>query len=504
MVERIGVVGAGTMGAGIALVGLYAGLRVTLYDIAPDALSRARAYIEKFLVKKGQQTALDHLQLTSELTDMGSAEVVIEAALEDLSLKKELFAQLSSICDPSAVLTTNTSTFSITEIAAAAVNPSRVAGLHFFNPAPVLPLVEVIRAAQTSGTAIDTLVTMARQLGKTPVVARDTPGFIVNRVARPFYLEALRLLSEGAASVEQIDTIVQLGGGFKMGPFQLMDLIGIDISLAATRSIYEQSFYQPRYRPSLIQAQKVQAGTLGRKTGRGFYEYGDGASAFALPTVPEMQTVVGEIVTADNGDAGLPALCQRAGYTLVRDSDKPAARVIQGQVSKDSPLSEGDFPTYVNLTGQTLAEVYSVIGTKRVVGYDGLFIEHGRLATLVASHDLSETSRQQAQAFFESLGLQVIWMQDSPGLVLPRIVCQIINEAVFAVGDGAADMETIDSAMRMGVSYPKGPFEWGREIGFRRVVVVLDHLYEFYHEERYAAAPLLRRLAHTEDNENHG
>src|SRR3990172_7738346 len=272
----IGVVGAGTMGSGIALVALYAGCEVYLQDAFPQALEKASAYIKGFLEKKDQSDRYKKLHLVNSLDDISPVGVVIEAALEQMDLKTEIFRKLDAVCPPPAVLTTNTSTLSVTAIAASTQHPQRVAGMHFFNPAPVLPLVEVIRAAQSSPATIQALVELAQAMGKTPVVPGDTPGFIVNRVARPFYGEALRLLGEGVASHADIDQIVEQGGGFRMGPFRLMDLIGIDVNTAAMQSLYAQTFPEPRYRPHWLQMQKVNAGALGRKSGRGFYEYKGG------------------------------------------------------------------------------------------------------------------------------------------------------------------------------------------------------------------------------------
>ena len=272
---KIGVLGAGTMGSGIALTLLLADLPVSIYDVSEDMLARALEYLQKHLVKKGKETNLAELQLTTELADLGGSDILIEAVTEELGLKQELFARLDAICPPPAILATNTSTLSVTTIAAATSSPERVAGMHFFNPAPLLPLVEVVRGAHTSQETLQALLALAGKIGKTPVVASDTPGFIVNRVARPFYGEALRLLGERVATHDQIDRIVRLGAGFRMGPFELMDLIGIDVNFAVSRSVYEAFFHDPRFRPHPIQQRMVESGLLGRKTGRGFYEYPD-------------------------------------------------------------------------------------------------------------------------------------------------------------------------------------------------------------------------------------
>lgn len=281
-IRTIGVIGAGTMGAGIAQVAAAARYDVVLHDVAHDALKRA---MERITADVRAATARGRLSVTEatellacirprkQFNDLRDADFIVEAAVEDLTVKKEIFRKLDVIVRPDVVLATNTSSLSITAVGSLTKTPESVVGMHFFNPAPVMKLVEIIRGHQTSDRALQTACDLALQLRKTPVVCRDTPGFIVNRVARPFYGEALRLLEEGAAGVEEIDRIVRSSGGFRMGPFELMDLIGIDVNYAVTRSVYEQFFQEPRFRPHPIQRRMVEAGTLGRKSGRGFYPY---------------------------------------------------------------------------------------------------------------------------------------------------------------------------------------------------------------------------------------
>jgi 3-hydroxybutyryl-CoA dehydrogenase len=280
----LAVVGAGTMGAGIAQVAVAHGLDVALYDADPAALERGAARVRAGLERRVESgrlpaqerdAALARLHTASTLDDVAVVPFVIEAVPEDLELKRMIFGTLDRLCTPQAILATNTSSLSITKIAAAAARPERVAGMHFFNPVPALRLVEVIAGHRTSADTVERVAAIAQRLGKTPVRAKDTPGFIVNRVARHFYGEPLRILAEGV-DVATIDRIVRVGGGFKMGPFALMDLIGIDVNFAVTRAIHDAFFGDPRYRPHPIQERMVDAGLLGRKAGRGFYEYGDG------------------------------------------------------------------------------------------------------------------------------------------------------------------------------------------------------------------------------------
>jgi 3-hydroxybutyryl-CoA dehydrogenase len=282
MTNSIGIVGAGTMGSGIAQAAALAGFEVVLHDVAAPALKASlermkdefRRGVEKGRITLTQATeALAKIHPAKSLNDLRDVDFVVEAAIEDLSVKREIFKKIDTIVAPEVILASNTSSFSITAIASMTKTPESVVGMHFFNPAMAMKLVEVVRAKQTSDETVRTTCSVATRMKKTPVVCADTPGFIVNRVARPFYGEALRLLGEGVASVEHIDRIVKSEGGFKMGPFELMDLIGIDVNYAVTRSVYEQFFFDPRFRPHPIQRQMVESGTLGRKTKRGFYTY---------------------------------------------------------------------------------------------------------------------------------------------------------------------------------------------------------------------------------------
>lgn len=504
MVTTLGVIGAGTMGSGIALLGLRAGTKVYLYDISPEMQTKARNYLEYHLARKGQTERMADLHPVDALPALRSCQVVIEAAPENLDLKKQIFAELDRICDPKAVLVSNTSTLPITAIAAATSHPERVGGMHFFNPAPVLPLVEVIRGARTGQTTLDRMVELAKLLGKTPVVATDTPGFIVNRIARPYYGEALRLVSERIASHEQVDLLLEKSGGFRMGPFRLMDLIGIDVNFTAMRSMFEQTFGDKRYQPSLLQLQKIQENALGQKSGRGFYDYSAGQPA--SPSTPAVQksNFQGAVYLSGGSWApGMAALCRKNGMHMTADPDNATAIAIirtgrdedaadtiawiESQVASDTPI----LCQAADITVHELATYFQ--RPQRMAGFDGLFAARGELVTAVPSPVADANSVKRIEAFFAAVNRSIVWVEDGPALIVPRTVAMLANEAAFALDEGLAEAATLDTAMKLGVNYPLGPLEWAEKIGEQRILALLDHLFNEYREERYRAAPYWRR-----------
>lgn len=281
-IKKIGVVGSGTMGAGIAQLMTQNGYATVMFDIDQDTLEKARAGInsklERLVTKKKisneeMDLANKLLEITTDFKDFEDCQLVIEAVPEKIEIKRSIFQQLEEFCSQTTILVTNTSSLSITEISGQISDPKRVAGLHFFNPAPIMPLVEVIQGIKTDQKTIDVLIEFAKKLNKTPVVCKDTPGFIVNRVARPFYNEALRIMNDKVASVEQIDRIMKRAGNFKMGPFELQDLIGIDVNFATTKSVHASFYGESRFRPHYYQERMVQSGSLGRKSKGGFFSY---------------------------------------------------------------------------------------------------------------------------------------------------------------------------------------------------------------------------------------
>ncbi len=283
MIKKIGIIGAGTMGSGIAAAAAINGFKTLLYDISPDAVQKAVTGISKGFQKLEEKGKIDaakrkaaegNIVQINALTGLTECDIIIEAAIENIDLKKELYIKLDEISKPEAILATNTSSFSITSISTAVKNnPSRVAGMHFFNPANIMKLVEVIKGEFTSDETINAVMELCKKLGKVPVLCMDTPAFVVNRVARAFYGESLKIMGEENLSADVIDTVMKEEGGFAMGPFELMDLIGIDINLSVTKSVYEAFFYDQKYKPSPIQQKMVDSGLLGRKTKQGFYKY---------------------------------------------------------------------------------------------------------------------------------------------------------------------------------------------------------------------------------------
>ena len=379
---KVAVLGAGAMGTGIGQIAVQNGCHVVYYDSFPGATDRSKASIEKIfnrLAEKGKITSeqkeemLGRMQWSADVDAVSGADLVVEAVIEDLDVKKDLFAKVEPLLRSDAWLCTNTSSLSIAALSSGLTHPERFGGLHFFNPAPLMPLVEVVPGVKTGDDFTETMEALMLEWGKVPVVAKDTTGFIVNKVARPFYSEAIKLYEEGVASIAEIDAAVK-SIGFRMGPFELTDLIGHDVNYTVTETVWSQFFYDPRFRPSITQKRLKEAGLFGRKTGRGFYNYASGMDA---------------------------------------------AVVAQEEVEIDPMLSEK---------------------------------------------------------------------------IVERILCLIINEALDAVWQGIASPENVDLAMTKGVNYPKGPIQWGREMGWDQVLGTLKRCHKHYGDDRYRPCPLLRHL----------
>ncbi|HEJ8502459.1 TPA: 3-hydroxyacyl-CoA dehydrogenase [Klebsiella oxytoca] len=458
----VAVIGSGTMGAGIAEVAAAAGHPVLIFDIDPEAVVRAIDGIGQRLASRvsrgklaaGQAEALlTRLSPAEDLSALARAELVIEAASERLDVKKALFKQLAEICSPSTLLVSNTSSISITAIAAGVAHPERVAGLHFFNPAPVMKLVEVVSGLATSAEVVEQLCQRVCAWGKQPVRCRSTPGFIVNRVARPFYAEAWRALEEQVAAPEVIDAALRDGGGFPMGPLALTDLIGQDVNFAVTCSVFNAFWQDRRYLPSLLQQELVLAGRLGKKSGQGVY-------CWPGEVQPEL--------------------------ALAAVSVERAAKRIKSDV-----VTELDEVLLLETTGET-ALALSIQHGRPVVVYDH---SAGETVVLASAETTSQAATDKAIFYFQQQGKKVLQIADYPGLLVWRTVAMLVNEALDALQKGVAGAEDIDTAMRLGVNYPRGPLAWGASLGWGRILRLLENLQQHYGEERYRPCSLLRQKA---------
>jgi 3-hydroxybutyryl-CoA dehydrogenase len=507
----IGVAGAGTMGAGIAQLACLSGARTLVHDPAPAALERGleriRAQLERG-VERGRLSASDaadassRLEAAPALEGFAGCELVIEAAPERLEIKRDLFARLSEqIVSGECVLATNTSSLLVTAVASAAVRPERVVGMHFFNPAPVMRLLEVVAGEQSSEQALGLARATGEAMGKHVIDAADGPGFLVNRCNRPFGLEALKLLEERIASIEEIDRICRLGGGFRMGPFELMDLVGVDTGLDVSRSFYEQSFGEPRWRPSPITVRTVAAGRIGRKGGRGYYDYGDGSGPYRTPDPEPLAPGGGDglIVIAGHSPLALAleSAAADAGWEVAFPEEAQELQapflIVDCSPGEDpeAPLQGG--PQAICCAGGSLGTLDPGGGA---VGFHALPpLEEASLVELTRGPDTVQSAATATERFFATLGKHTAWVADAPGLVLGRIVCQVVNEAAFAVAHGVGSAEDVDAGMVHGLNYPRGILEWADAIGLDHVLSVLDGLYDERREERYRIAPLLRSLA---------
>jgi 3-hydroxybutyryl-CoA dehydrogenase len=525
----IGVLGAGTMGNGIAQLAARSGARTLLFDPFPEALERGTQSARKGLAKEAEKgklseeqarKAAESLQPVDDMAALADCELVIEAAPERLELKHEMYGKLSEIVSEDCVLASNTSSLLVTAIARGASHPERVVGMHFFNPAPLMALLEVVAGVESSDEALALAHATGEAMGKTVIVAKDGPGFIVNRCNRPFGLEALRLVQEQIADVESIDRICRLAGSFRMGPFELMDLVGVDTGLEISQSFYAQSFGEPRWRPSMIAVRQVAAGLYGRKSGRGYYDYGSGPHPPAYrpqdpaplePSAPGQGE--GVVVIAGEGLVAreLRDAAGTAGYevrtphepsggvlpALFIDCDaSPAAREAGDEARRpDRRGAHGPMHGGAHLLLCANGSLSALDPGGSAVGFHFLApLEGSALIELTRSETSSPVAASRAERFFTALGKHVAWVGDAPGLVLGRIVCQVINESAFALGEGVGDAHDIDTGMVLGLSHPRGPFEWADAIGLDHVLSVLEALNDEYREERYRPAPALRRL----------
>ncbi|MGW0597115.1 3-hydroxyacyl-CoA dehydrogenase [Streptomyces sp. NPDC002776] len=490
----VAVVGTGTMGQGIAQVALVAGHPVRLYDAVPgkaqEAADAIGARLDR-LVEKDRLTDTDRdaarsrLSAAEHLTDLADCALVVEAVLERLDVKQDLFRALEEVVADDCLLATNTSSLSVTAIGGALAHPGRFVGLHFFNPAPLLPLVEVVSGFATDVTSATRAYETARAWGKTPVACADSPGFIVNRIARPFYAEAFAVHEAQGADPATIDAVLRECGGFRMGAFELTDLIGQDVNESVTHSVWQSFFQDVRFTPSLAQRRLVESGRLGRKSGHGWYDYSAGAAERPEPHTAERERPPAYVVA--EGDLGpaaeLLTLLREAGIPVREEEEDHGTRLV---LPSGGQLALAD--------GQTSVEFRDVV-------YFDLALDYRRATriALSASQDTSPQTLAEATGLFQALGKDVSVIGDVPGMIVARTVARIIDLAHDAVAKGVATEEDVDTAMRLGVNYPLGPFEWSRRLGRNWAYSLLDDLHLRDPSGRYAPSLALYRHAYATD-----
>jgi len=502
----VAVIGSGAMGAGIAQVAAAAGYRVKLYDTRPEAVSKALADIGKMyskLAEKGRMTAQEaqeasaRLQAASSLNDMADAALVVEAIVENLDVKRGLFADLEALVSEDCILATNTSSISVTAIAAKLRRPERLVGMHFFNPVPLMALVEVISGLATSEQVAATVYDTSIAWGKMPVHAKSTPGFIVNRVARPFYAEGWRLLSEQAGDAATIDAVLRDAGGFRMGPFELMDLIGHDVNFSVTQSVFGAYFNDPRFTPSVLQQEMVNAGFLGRKSGRGFYSYGEGCSIPAAREEsaqprPEVVALSSAVGSDGRGHTGvIHALVQRLEAAGINVTSRVT---LEGQVSDTAPALHCNGAAIYLTDGRSATQRAQDNQHADTVLFDlALDYATAKRVALARADQCGDEAYAAVVGLFQAAGFTVTRLDDVPGMAVMRTVAMLANEAADAVNQGVCTAAAVDIAMQKGVNYPRGPLAWADAVGIGHIVTVLHHLAQGYGEDRYRVSPLLRR-----------
>jgi 3-hydroxybutyryl-CoA dehydrogenase len=479
------VVGAGTMGRGIAQVAISAGHDVSLVDPDATQLATARGEMLSRLLRRSPdaEAMLNsrlHTATTIVDTPVRPDNVVIEAVVEDRDVKCAVFNQALEHFGADAILATNTSSLSVTEIAAGTGAPSRVVGMHFFNPVPAMKLVEVVSGVQTDAQIADFIAKLAAAWGKSVTHVRSAPGFIVNRVARPFYGEALKLLEEGAASAETIDAVMRIAGQFRMGPFELIDLIGNDVNFTVTKTVWEAYNYDPRFAPSLIQQELVAAGRLGRKSGHGFYRY-DGDADRPAPE-PAQSGMESPTEVALRGDcAQLEELLARAHVGIRR-------RQPAGSAGADIPR----LGTVMVTRGKTAGEESALRGAPVLVLDRCL---DPKTTTALAFSSTSDRLTDAVVALLQQAGIDGHEIADTPGLIVARIVAMLANEAHQTVLNGVAAPDDVDTAMELGTNYPLGPLRWCDQWSPATVACILDNLWSEYRDPRYRASTRLRAAA---------
>lgn len=496
--DAIFVIGAGIMGAGIAQVAAQAGHPVMLFDAREGAAADAIAKLATGLaaqVAKGKmaddlaKAAIARILPVGNIGDAATARMAIEAIAENIEAKRQLFRQLEEVESGASVLASNTSSISITALANGLKYPERLVGMHFFNPVPAMKLVEVVSGLRTAPEIADAVLALAGSWGKVGVLARSTPGFIVNRIARPYYAETLALLQERVAEPAVMDACLR-GAGFRMGPCELMDLIGHDTNFAVTQSFYDANFGDKRFAPSLVQRELVDGGLLGRKSGRGLFDYGSGVPKADEPTtgdtgIPKADWIVlrGANVAVERWAAAL----DREGIAFTRSnrSEWIGLETTQGQLRLTDGRSAALVAVRESVRDLALFDLPAAQGGG----------QPGSSLAWAVSGGASARRAEQAAQWLVVAGWTPRQMADAGGLVVARTIATLINEAADAVLQGVCTSEAADAAMKLGVNYPAGPFEWLAAWDIQSVVTLLDHLDNQHRGERYRVSRELRQRA---------
>jgi 3-hydroxybutyryl-CoA dehydrogenase len=488
--QSVGIVGAGAMGQGIAQMAAQAGSSVALFDLQPGAAEKARDSLADTWQKLVDKNKIDAAQRLTMLERVGCAgtiealshcDLVIEAVVERLDVKQKLFSDLETIVSDQTVLATNTSSLSVTAIGAALKRPGQLAGFHFFNPVPLMRVVEVIAGLKTSPVVCQQLTAFAREFGHTPVSAQDTPGFIVNHAGRGYGTEALRVAGERIADFATIDRILKDQMGFRLGPFELMDLTALDVSHPVMESIYRQYYDEPRYRPSVITAQRLAGGVVGKKVGDGFYAYKDGAAQVpAEPPVPQVSELPPVWVS--------PKAARRAElYQLLKNL---GASIETAQSPSGHALI---LVAPLGLDVTTLAAVERLDPT-RTVGIDMMLEDAATKRRVLATNPATRTDmRDAAHALFAKDGKAVSVVRDSGGFVTQRVVATIVNIAADMCQQGICSPKDLEVAVTLGLGYPMGPLAMGDKVGPTNVLEILFNMGTVYGDPRYRPSPWLRR-----------
>lgn len=490
--ERIAIVGTGIMGSGIAQIAAQAGLQVKLFDAREGAARTSFEGLSRTLctlAQKGKinqadaEATISRLQVVEDLSALSDCDLVIEAIIERLDAKKALLAQLESIVQPECILASNTSSLSVTSIASGCRHPQRIAGFHFFNPVPLMKVVEVIDGLATDPQVGDALQALAQRMGHLGIRAKDTPGFIINHAGRAYSTEALQMLKESVASSGDIDRILREGLGFRMGPLELFDLTALDVSHPVIESIFNQFYQEPRYRPSCLTRQMLEAGYVGRKAGRGFYRYENGQvidppKPQAVPTVDVVPRVW---VGAENGEdrALLVGLLKSLGAEVESGATAPHGALCL--------LATYGFDA-------TTAAIRFEVDPERTLCID-MLVDLSRHRTLMINPATSKVMREAAHALFARDGVGVTVINDSVGFVAQRVLAMIVNLAGDIVQQSIASVDDVDEGVRRGLGYPYGPLAWGDFVGPRKLLTILSRMHEITGDPRYRPSPWLRRRA---------